>query len=606
MAKKTKKKKNSVRLLLKNISRTIGISWKVDKGGLLMYLGTVIITAFLPFVISYLNAQSLNLIVQYLAGSTNDTTPIISYFIASVSVDAVYMYLWQLNDYSGRLHWINLHEYMAVEVPRKIASLDIQKFESTKFKNLINRVNKGYSHKPGSYIESLIWSTSALVSFLSAAAILFNYNLWLLPLVIISLTPELIIQLRSSKMAWGIWDAKGEADRKYNYASWYLTSSEYIEEIRIYKLNKYILSLIEMLFKDFQDEQRRLIRKTRIYSTLASTFETAIEVGIQFWVLSGVLARAMQVGDFTFISRTVSSLSNNTQAFFRRVNRLYDDNLFMSDLFKLLDTENIIVSKLDAVPVPKTTVPKIEFRNVSFKYPKSEKFVFEDLNITINPGEDIALVGENGAGKTTLVKLLLRFYDVTEGQILINDIDIRDIELETYYENIGVLFQNFNEYYFPVKENIYVGDIEREINQEQVEDAAKKAGAHGFVSKYKKKYDQILNKEFKNGIKPSGGQWQRVALARAFYRNANILILDEPTSAIDAKGEFEIFQEINKFQKEKTTIIISHRFSTVRNADKIYVIEEGKIIESGSHLYLMKIEKGKYKEMFEIQAEGYK
>lgn len=314
-----------------------------------------------------------------------------------------------------------------------------------------------------------------------------------------------------------------------------------------------------------------------------------------------------QLGDFQFLNGTINRFTSSSRQFLNNITRLYEKNLYMSDLYKLLDTKEKIVNKENAVIVDKKKgVPKIEFKNISFVYPDSKKKVFENLNIEINPGEDIALVGENGAGKSTFIKLLLRFYDATEGEILINWVNLKYINLESYYENISVLFQDFNQYYYKVTENISVGDITKSVNKDGVLNSSKRAGSHNFIKDYKKGYGQILAKSFKGGIEPSWDQWQRIALARAFYRNANILILDEPTAAIDAVGEFEIFKEIEKVKEDKTTIIISHRFSTVRNADKIYVIEHGKILEHGSHEKLMSIKNGQYKKMFELQSEGYK
>ena len=229
----------------------------------------------------------------------------------------------------------------------------------------------------------------------------------------------------------------------------------------------------------------------------------------------------------------------------------------------------------------------------------------KDFNLSIKNGEKIALVGENGAGKTTLIKLLLRFYDVTDGEILVNGINIKNINLEKWYSEIGALFQDFIKYQFTFKENVYFGDQKQINNLELLKDAIKKSGADEYLKDLPNKFNQIIGKMFKDGIDLSGGQWQKLALARAFFKNAPILILDEPTSAIDAKAEYEIFQRVQELQKDKTVIIISHRFSTVRNADKILVLNEGAIIEEGSHETLMKM-KGLYAELFNIQAKGYR
>jgi len=281
-------------------------------------------------------------------------------------------------------------------------------------------------------------------------------------------------------------------------------------------------------------------------------------------------------------------------------------NKYIEKYFEFMAKERIIHSPIDAIPLPLEPIPPvIEFKNVSFRYPNTKRYILKNFNLTIQTGDKIAFVGENGAGKTTLIKLLLRFYDVTDGEIIINGVNIKHINLEKWYTLIGALFQDFIKYQFTFKENIYFGNKKEINNLDLLKEAIKKSGANEYVKDLPLQYDQTVGKMFKNGIDLSGGQWQKLALARAFFKNAPMLILDEPTSAIDAKAEYEIFQHVQELQKDKTVIIISHRFSTVRNADKIFVLDEGKIIEEGNHETLMK-KKGLYAELFNIQAQGYK
>jgi ATP-binding cassette subfamily B protein len=279
---------------------------------------------------------------------------------------------------------------------------------------------------------------------------------------------------------------------------------------------------------------------------------------------------------------------------------------YVDSYFELLNFPNSISTSKVAEIVPTNPKPAtIEFKNVFFKYPETERFILKDFNLVINPGEKIALVGENGAGKSTLIKLLLRFYDTNDGEILINGINIKNLDLNQWHKQIGALFQDFIKYQFTFKENIIFGNLEKKDDMKALHDALKQSGAENYLADLPNGLEQIVGKTFDEGVDLSGGQWQKLALARAFFRDAPFLILDEPTSAIDAKAEFEIFENVQKLQKDKTVIIISHRFSTVRTADRILVLDEGKIIEEGSHEKLMK-EKGVYAELFEIQAQGYK
>lgn len=281
-------------------------------------------------------------------------------------------------------------------------------------------------------------------------------------------------------------------------------------------------------------------------------------------------------------------------------------NKYIEKYFDFMTLQRTIHSPKEPMPLPSLPLPPvIEFKHVSFQYPDNKRYILKDFNLTIKSGEKIAFVGENGVGKTTLIKLLLRFYDVTDGEITINGINIKHVNLDKWYVYIGALFQDFIKYQFTFKDNVYFGDQKQTNNIELLKDAIAKSGANEFVKNLPDKYDQTVGKMFQDGIDLSGGQWQKLALARAFFKNAPILVLDEPTSAIDAKAEYEIFQHVQELQKDKTVIIISHRFSTVRNADRILVLDEGKIIEEGNHGVLMK-KKGLYAELFNIQAQGYK
>jgi ATP-binding cassette subfamily B protein len=282
---------------------------------------------------------------------------------------------------------------------------------------------------------------------------------------------------------------------------------------------------------------------------------------------------------------------------------MYENNLYVNHFFEVLNLPKIIPEPENPVKIPKTPYPpEVEFRNVSFLYPGSKNKVLDNVSFKIESGQNVALVGKNGAGKTTIVKLICRFYDVTSGEILINGINIKNVNLHDWYSYLGTLFQEFIKYDFTVKENITQGSLH---NEERVKSAAIKSGADKFILDLPKKYDQILGKQFEGGIELSSGQWQKIAIARAFYQSSPILILDEPTSAIDAETEFKIFKNLDKEYRDKSLLLISHRFSSVRNADKILVIQKGKIVEEGNHEDLVN-KNGKYAKMFGRQAIGYK
>jgi ATP-binding cassette subfamily B protein len=283
---------------------------------------------------------------------------------------------------------------------------------------------------------------------------------------------------------------------------------------------------------------------------------------------------------------------------------MYENNLYVNHYFDVLSLPKIVKEPKNPVKLSSNILPKIEFKNVSFSYPGTDNPVLKNLTFSIESNENVAIVGPNGAGKTTIVKLLCRFYDVTGGEILVNGVNIKNIKLSNWYKFLGTLFQEFMHYNFTVKENIILGRPDF-YDRKLMVDAAEKSGASEFIKKLPKKYNQILGRQFEGGAELSQGQWQKLAIARAFYESAPILILDEPTSAIDAEAEYDIFNNLLKFYKDKTLFLISHRFSTVRNADKIIVLKEGEIVEIGSHQELLSNNK-LYARMFKKQAIGYK
>jgi ATP-binding cassette subfamily B protein len=327
---------------------------------------------------------------------------------------------------------------------------------------------------------------------------------------------------------------------------------------------------------------------------------------VQVWLIFKVLARnGFNIGQFSFYSGVVFQFNSAVGVTLGSLTTALENNRYMTDFYNFMDTPSLLPSPVRPVVLADGHVPEIRFEHVSFHYPNSKKLVFKDMNLTITPGERVALVGENGVGKSTLIKLLLRFYDVTDGKITVDGHDLRDLDLDSWYSLIGVLFQDFSRYPFDVHDNIRMGRIDRPADDAEISHAAQLAGFDHIARDLPHGYQTVLDNSFDEGVEPSGGQWQRVALARAFYRQAPVLILDEPTAAIDAKAEYEIFNNIFREHNGKSALIVSHRFSTVRKADRILVFEKGQMIEHGSHEELM-ARGGLYHDMFTKQAEGYR
>lgn len=598
------KKEIKIKDSLKTSWKLLKLFWQLDKKLFSALAIATILPAIIPFVNAYIYKLIIDIVIEVVNGKTLTST---FYFILGARLSTYYIQevAFRTQGLVSRLLWTKLPMYMGQLIFTKTASLDIQYFENSEFKNLLEKVKDIYMFTPQRMIEYIFFGLQSFIQVLIALIAMAKLGWMVLLIVFLSSIPEFLNQTKQTELAWGIWDANSPFRKKFYYLANLLQDYRGIKEIKIFQLAGTFLKEIKFTQQKFYEENAVLARKFYVRDIGINAITTLFMVGVEVYVIFLALTRKVTVGDIGFYTGVVSNFQNGLGGFFKGINDVFDSALQVQNIFTLLETQPKITQKPEAVKLDLTKAPKIEFRNVNFSYPGTKEKVLKDFSIVIDPGEKIAFVGENGAGKSTLIKLLARFYDIDEGQILINGIDIRDLDLTHWHKNLGVLFQDFNKYEESVKNNIQYGKVYEQFDMEKIIRASTASGAHSVVQKLQKKYDQVLGRTFEEGIELSTGQWQKLALARGFFRNAPVLILDEPTSAIDAKAEAEIFNRVEKLSKDKTVIIISHRFSTVRNADKIYVIDNGKIVESGSHKELMKID-GQYATLFNLQAKGYK
>ena len=377
------------------------------------------------------------------------------------------------------------------------------------------------------------------------------------------------------------------------------------KEVKLFGLSDFLKTRFRSLSDKYYQANRKLsIRKT-IWGSVFYILGDLAYYGAYVLIIMRTIAGLLTIGDLTFLSGSFNRLRNQIQSIFSRFSSIAESALYLQDYFSFMEIKPRMSSKNDGIIFPAEIKEGFRFENVSFKYPGSEEYVLKNISFTLHPEEKIALVGENGAGKTTLVKLLARLYDPTEGRITLDGIDIQNYDHVSYRNAIGVIFQDFVRYYFNARDNIAVGKIEHKENQSRIDQAAENSLADSIIESFPEGYDQMLGKRFEGGKELSGGQWQKIALARAYMKDASLLILDEPTSALDARAEYEAFVRFAALTTNKTAVLISHRFSTVRMADRILVLKNGSILEDGTHEELLETE-GLYAELFELQAEGYK
>lgn len=602
--KKSKERISQLKLTFRVVVRMMKMIWNIDRRLFILASIFYLIPAGIPFVNAYIYKLIIDAVVHLVSTGSTDITSlfpligfrILTYFAQDIS-----------HNTQGMIERI-LFTKFPIDINQiffgKLSKLDIQYYENSDFRNLLEKAREGYNYRPQRLYAATFYAASEIIAVIIAFIAIARLNWILIILITLVVIPEFIIQTQYSKFAWGIWGGNSALRKRYDYLAHVIQGFREVKEVKIFQLAGKFLAEIKEVQEKFYRDNTDLIKKNYFNQIIFRGLAVLLFVGVELFVIMEALAKRLTIGDIGFYTGIVNSFHNSLSGFFRSLNDIFDSSLYVSHIFEVLDLEPKIILPENPIKVKTDKALLVEFKDVDFTYPGSNEKILNKFNLIINPGDKVAFVGENGAGKSTIIKLLVRFYDTDSGEILINGINIKEVDLDTWYKAIGVLFQDFNRYDDTVKSNIGFGKIHENINLDEIIKASTDAGAHRMVSKFDKGYEQMLGRMFDEGIELSGGQWQKIALARAFLRNAPVLVLDEPTASIDAKAESEIFNKVEKLSKDKTVIIISHRFSTVRNADKIYVIDDGKIKESGSHEELMKLD-GQYASLFKLQAKGY-
>ncbi len=580
------------------------ISWKAN--GILSILSifsAIYQNTLFPFFQVFLLAQVLDLVQMQKELSFSVLIPLACMYVIFSVFNIL---LSSLVTARGFYIETNFEAYLERMIIDKLTTLDPATFEKSSFQELLTQI-EGTGGLMSAQLERLTKLISAIVKVITASIVLLHLFPLFIPIVLISVIPAYLSGDRSRKREWPFFTTKRNVvKRATQYIKNLLSQDSTSKEVAVFHTGGILRHKVSNEQKAYIREYKRVNNPFMIHLLLSKSFQLCVFLYTQYTNLLAVVKGTLGVGQFALAFQQTLNLATGSQDVLDMYSSMMNRIQQIDRFFSFLKYKPVILSPNEPITLPvNSTPPVIDFKNVTFRYPKTERDILRNFNFTLNPGEKLALVGENGAGKTTIIKLLLRFYDVIEGEILINGVNIKSLSLEEWHKNVGALFQDFIKYQFTFKENVYFGNLEEKNNEELLRDAIAKSGADKYIDTLPKNIDQIVGKMFDNGVDLSGGQWQKLALARAFFRNAPILILDEPTSAIDAKAEYEIFQNVQKLQKDKTVLIISHRFSTVRNADRILVLDDGEIIEEGNHEKLMK-KKGLYAELFNIQAQGYK
>ncbi|MEO8627960.1 MAG: ABC transporter ATP-binding protein [Betaproteobacteria bacterium] len=492
----------------------------------------------------------------------------------------------------------------SIRLMEHAATLDLEDFEDSELQDKLDRARRQTMGRMA-LIGQIFGQAQDVVTIVSFAAGLLIYAPWLIVLLAVALIPAFVGEAHFNAQSYFLNYARASERRELDYVRMTGASTDTAKEVKIFGLNAFLIERYRALSESFYSANRKLAIRRAAWGGLLTAIGTVAYYLAYAFIAWRTLRGDFSIGDLTFLSGSFRRLRTLLEGLLIGFSQLAGQALYLDDLFSFFEIEPEIVSPKNPVPFPKPIREGFVFEDVGFRYPGAERWAVRHLSFTLKAGEVLALVGENGAGKTTLVKLLARLYDADEGRILLDGHDLREYDLDELRSNIGVIFQDFVRYHLTAAENIAVGRIEAQSDRPRIESAARSSLADEVIRKLPGGYDQIVGKRFRTGIDLSGGEWQKIAIARAYMRDAQVLILDEPTAALDARAEFEVFQRFKQLSERKTAVLISHRFSSVRMADRILVLSEGQIEAQGTHAQLLR-EGGRYAELFELQAAGYR
>ena len=493
--------------------------------------------------------------------------------------------------------------HSSIELMHKAASLDLSMFEDSEFYDKLERARRQTTGRV--VLMSMVLSQlQDLITIVFLGAGIIAFEPWLILILVVAVLPSFLSEAYFSRSSYSLVRSWTPQRRELDYLRYIGASVETAKEVKVFGLDDFLTGRFGRIASEYYKANKSLAVRRTIWGTLLQVGSVLAYYGAYLLIIIRTVAGTLSVGDMTFLSGSFNRLQSQLQNLLSTFTRITESALFLEDYFDFLAINPLIRDMPDAIDTPAEIREGIRFEDVGFQYPGTEIWAVRHITFHLMPGEKLALVGENGAGKTTLVKLLARMYDPSEGRITIDGTDIRKFKVRSYRKMIGVIFQDFVRFSFTASENVAVGQIEDATDETQIYTAAEKSLADPVIRKLPGGYSQMLGKRFAEGIDLSGGEWQKIALARAYMRDAQIVILDEPTAALDARAEFEVFKRFAELTSGKTAVIISHRFSTVRMADRILVLKNGEMLELGTHVELLE-KGGLYAELFNLQAQGY-
>jgi len=589
---------------LRNLPRFLRMVWETHRGMTIGNITLRIVKAAIPLAMLYVGKEIIDEVIGLMPNGEGGDMDYLWLLVGielalAVASDIMNRGITLLDSLLGDL----FSNHTSVLLIQHAASMDLYQFEDADFYDKLERARRQTVGRT-ILMSQVLAQFQDLITIVFLSVGLIAFNPWLIILLIFAVIPSFLGESHFNQKSYSLTRNWTPQRRELDYLRYIGASDVTAKEIKTFGLADFIAERFRVVADKYYDANKRLSIKRSAWGAVFSAVGSAAYYGAYVFIVIQTVSGAITVGTLTFLAGSFNRMRGMLQAMMKRFTQIADGAMYLQDLFDFFEIEPDIQSPKNPVSVPAKIQRGFTFENVGFKYPGSERWALRGVSFHLNIGEKMALVGENGAGKTTLVKLLARLYEPTEGRILLDGIDLRDYNLTELRATIGIIFQDYVRFQMKALENIAVGQIDGVEELSLIEDAAQKSLAAPMLEELPEKYEQMLGKRFAGGVELSGGQWQKVALARAYMRDAQLLILDEPTAALDARAEHEVFLRFAELIEGKSAVLISHRFSTVRMADRILFLENGQMKELGSHEELLS-QDGQYAELFNLQAAGY-